>query len=526
MAQPYDLATALSGQVGQPGDIFWLRSGNYAMGHIDTKIQGAPGQPITFQQTPGEWARIDGSVTFYESTGYVILRDLEFYSSDTNRVSAQTGVGFNPTDIKIIPGIASYVPNMSFINLVVHDETRHGLYISEASVSNLVYGCLVYNNGWASPDNAEGHSLYVQGDRGAREITDNVAFNASGVNFQIYENATNTRLMGITLDGNVAFNAGALQAVRTYRDWIVGVDAPGTSADKIILKNNMGYYPPGSPAFNQVQIGRDGVNGSVALLNNYFPQGLVMNNWTIAAVTGNVFVGQGTNYTVTLNQTQVPLATAWNVNSYSRLPAAGDFLVNSNEYGFSEWQSATGYDQNSSDLVLDLNGTKVFVRPNRYETGRANIVVYNWDNLSQVSVDASSAMVPGAAYEVRNAEDFFAPPVLSGVYDGLPLVLPMTGLTVAVPNGPLLTPAPTGPTFNVFILLPRSVRLRATVLNSQAQVSWPTNSGKWVLQSTASLSPNSVWTDEASTPVLAGGRYVVPITKSQGTKFYRLRAAQ
>lgn len=526
MAQPYDLATALSGQVGQPGDTFWLRGGNYALGHIDTKIQGALGQPITFRQMPGEWARIDGSLNFYGSTGNMVLRDFELYSSDTNRVSAQTNAGFDPTDIKIIPGIASYVPNMSFINLVVHDQTRHGFYISEFATNNLIYGCLVYNNGWSAPDNAEGHSLYVQSHVGMREITDNVAFNAAGVNFHVYENTAGARLEGITLDGNVAFNAGALQAVRTYRDWIVGVDAPATSADRIILKNNMGYYPPGSAAFNQVQIGRDGVNGSVALLNNYFPQGLEMNNWTIAAVTGNMFVGQSTNYVVTLNQTQVPLATAWNVNSYSRLPTGGDFLVNSNDYGFSEWQNATGYDQNSSYVTLNLSGMKAFVRPNRYETGRANIIVYNWDNLSYMSVDVSSAMATNAAYEVRNAEDFFAPPVLSGVYDGLPLALPMTGLTMAVPNGPLLTPPPTGPTFNVFILLPRSVSLQATALNGQAQVSWPTNSGKWVLQSTASLSPNSVWTDETSTPVLVGGQYVVPITKSQGTRFYRLRAAQ
>src|SRR6266550_7523143 len=67
--EPYDLATALSGQVGQPGDTFWLSGGNYVIGHIDTKIEGAPGLPITFRQLPGEWVRIDGSLTFYQSTG-------------------------------------------------------------------------------------------------------------------------------------------------------------------------------------------------------------------------------------------------------------------------------------------------------------------------------------------------------------------------------------------------------------------------------------------------------------------------
>src|ERR1041385_2000706 len=155
----YDLATALSGEVGQAGDTFWLSGGDYALGHVDTKIEGAPGQPITFRQLPGEWARIDGSLTFFQSAGNVVLRDFELYSSDTNRVSAQTNAAFNPTDIRIIPGVASYVPDMSFINLVVHDQTRHGFYIGEDATRNLVYGCVVYNNGWAAPDNGGGPSF-------------------------------------------------------------------------------------------------------------------------------------------------------------------------------------------------------------------------------------------------------------------------------------------------------------------------------------------------------------------------------
>src|SRR5205823_2201882 len=111
-------------------------------------------------------------------------------------------------------------------------------------------------------------------------------------------------------------------------------------------------------------------------------------------------------------------------------------------------------------------------------------------------------------------------------FDGQPLQLPMTGLTVAVANGPLLTPRPTGPTFNVFILLARSVRLQATAVDGQAQVFWPTNAGKWALQSTETLSPNSSWTDDANTPAVVGNQYVVTNLISQGTRFYRLRATQ
>src|SRR5947207_1111482 len=91
MAQPYDLATALLG--ARPGYTIWLLGGTYRMGHVDTEIAGTAEAPITFRQVPGEKARVDGSISFFNSAGYVILRDFELFSSDRNRVSSQTGVG-------------------------------------------------------------------------------------------------------------------------------------------------------------------------------------------------------------------------------------------------------------------------------------------------------------------------------------------------------------------------------------------------------------------------------------------------
>jgi hypothetical protein len=523
LEQPYDLRTALSGEAGQAGDTFWLRGGNYRLGHLETRIQGEPGKPITFRQMREQRARVEGSISFFESRGYVIVRDIEIYSSDTNRASAQTGVGFEVTDIEVIPGIASYAPNLAFINLVIHDHTRDGIYISHLASNNLVYGCLAYNNGWFSPDNADGHGLHVQGTNGLTEVADNVAFNNAGASMHIYENAIQRRLAGLTLDGNVAFHAGTIQNVRAYRDWIVGVDPPGANADDIVLRNNMGYYAPGSLTLEQVQIGRHGVNGIVALLNNYWPQGLWMNNWTTATVKGNVLATHRDNL-VNLNQTQVSLEAVWDDNTYLRLPTGQDFLINSNSYDFSGWQSATGYDQNSTYTAGDLSGTKIFVRPNRYEPGRANIIVYNWDNRETVTVDVSSLLAPGATYEVRNAQDFFAAPVLSGVFDGQPLELPMTGLTVAAPNGPLLTPPPTGPTFNVFILLSRFVRLQIAAVDGQLEISWPVSSGHWILQFSESLSGNEGWLDDTNTPAIRQDQYVVTSVFSESARFYRLRA--
>jgi hypothetical protein len=526
MAQPFDLRTALLGLVAHPGDTFWLTNGTYSLGHVDTKIQGTAARPITLRSLPGQLARVDGSVSFFESAGYVILRNLEMYSSSTNRVSTQTNAGFNPTDISLIPGIASYVPNMSFINLIVHDQTRHGFYISQEASNNLIYGCIVYNNGWRSPDNAEGHGIYVQGKNGGRMVWDNIVFNNAGVDMHIYENDSNhVFLAGITLVGNLAFNAGAIQNVRAYRDWIVGVEPPAISADDILLEENMGYFHASPAQDNQVQIGRLGVNGFVTVMNNYFPPGLQLNNWALAAVSGNLVAAQSTNFAVSLNQAQVATSGFWNGNTYGVSASSNGFRNNTNALTFAAWQASTGFDQSSTCGTFNLTGNKVFVRPNQYEPGRANIVVYNWDNLGTVAVDVSSALTPGTPYEIRNAQNYFAGPVLSGVYDGDPLHLPMTGLTVAAPRGAMLTPPPTGPTLNVFVVLPQSIRLSTSIWNSQLLlISWPTNSSNWVLQSNPSLTPGSPWSDVPVAPTVLGNQCLVIQAPGRSNMFYRLRS--
>jgi hypothetical protein len=451
--QPYDLVTALSGSVGKPGDTFWLHEGVYPIGKLDTKLHGAPGRPITVRQMPDERAQVIGSLTLWDSSGYVIFRDFELYSGQTGRVSRQTGMGFNPTDLPSFNGgIEVYAPNYSFINLVVHDTVRSAFYTSDEATNTLIYGCIVYNVGWVSPDNAEGHSFYLAG---AGEISDCIAFNCTGVNFHVYSNGEGSCLRNLTVDGNVAFGAGTLQQVRRYRDWIIGVDSPAVSADNGVLINNMGFVTGDPITLPQVQIGREGMNGTIVVCSNYWPQGVVFNNWSNATVSGNTIAPQNSDPAVELHQNLTKLTARWDSNDY-RSPGREKFRTGSTDSSFADWKKNTGLDSASSCSAGRLTGPKVFVRPNRYQPGRANIVVYNWDSSPRVAVDVRSVLDVGTAYELRNAEDFFAQPVLTGTFDGQPLQLPMTGLTVAKPMAALRTPPPTGPTFDVFVLLPKT----------------------------------------------------------------------
>jgi len=99
-------------------------------------------------------------------------------------------------------------------------------------------------------------------------------------------------------------------------------------------------------------------------------------------------------------------------------------------------------------------GTWIFVRPNLYESGRANITIYNWALTASVPVDVSRVLRLRSPYEVRNVQDFFGNPVASGIYEGGSISIPMTGLSTALPQRVVPTlPKAAGPEFGVFILL-------------------------------------------------------------------------
>ena len=80
-------------------------------------------------------------------------------------------------------------------------------------------------------------------------------------------------------------------------------------------------------------------------------------------------------------------------------------------------------------LASRPTGIRSFVRPNAYEPGRANITILNWDRSPTVAVDVSAAgLTAGTRFEVRDAQNFYGPALVTGTYTGAPITLPMTGL--------------------------------------------------------------------------------------------------
>ena len=93
------------------------------------------------------------------------------------------------------------------------------------------------------------------------------------------------------------------------------------------------------------------------------------------------------------------------------------------------------------------------MRPNRYEAGRATIIIYNWGSLSSVPVSIGSVLNTGDAYNIWNVQDIFGGPVVTGTYQGGTISIPMAGVTPPAPIGGSFLPLhKTGPVFDVFVL--------------------------------------------------------------------------
>ena len=145
----------------------------------------------------------------------------------------------------------------------------------------------------------------------------------------------------------------------------------------------------------------------------------------------------------------------WSGNTFFGDPAASAWLYNNSVTTFGGWQTLTGFSNPGTYAGSTPTGVKIVVRPNQYEPGRANIIVYNWAQQSTVNVDVSGILNVSDHYVVQNAQDFYGTPATSGTYDGSPLQLPMVGITPPTPLGNRMVQAApvTGPTFNVFVLM-------------------------------------------------------------------------
>ncbi len=442
--RPWDLATALAQPAKvKPGDTIWMRGGMYK-GAFISRLNGRDGQPVFLSQFTNERATIDGSLVV--KGVWTTYWGFEVTDSDTDRTRERA------------TGVEIFGAHTKFINLVVHD-CGNGIAFWSPALDAELYGNIIYNNGWqsSSDERGHGHGLYTQNEEGMKLVRENILFNQFGWGIHAY--TEEGEINGFQFEGNVSFNNGAAtEKDERYDNILVGGDKP---AARISLANNYTYQTlTRSDTKPNVRLHYRATNNQdLSVRNNYFVGGslvLSVRDWRAMTLTGNHFYGLQQLLALGVPQDVSASTYAWDDNTYIQGKEAKPFSFQDNSLAFAEWQKATGIDRNShwvNNPKGRPEGVVVFVRPNIYETGRAHLIVYNWDLKETAEVDVKGLLSVGARYEIRDAQNYFGAPVASGTYQGKPLRLPLTNSKVAPLVGGQFRFTSTAPEFGVFILL-------------------------------------------------------------------------
>ncbi|MCI0627103.1 MAG: tandem-95 repeat protein [Acidobacteria bacterium] len=422
ISNAWDLKTAIldnsdpsnKNSVVKPGDTIWLRGGTYK-GAFHSKLRGSAGSWVTLRQYAGERATIDGNgfddTTFGITGQWAKYWGFEVMNSDLNRTGdlwARVG------------GVDVNAPNIHLINLVIHDAGQGiGAQHPDAGSDFEVHGCVIYFNG--ADGNRGGHGVYAQNQTGTKRFVGNVVYANISHNFHLF--GSSGYLDNMIFDGNTAYDHSVIASV-SGRNFLIG--GGNVAASPVIINNNfyhsldwantdLGYQYGGSGTLN-AKMDRNYIVGHSSLtsarFHSYRP-GLQMMN--------NVF-----------------------------------------------WTSLDGMSQSSfpNNTYLSSRPTqnRIFIQPNKYETGRAVITINNWSMQNQVSVDLSNVdkngdgvgdgplLNPNQSYQLRNVQDYFGD-ITQGTYTGSPIIVPMTGRTIGQPIG-LPKPPSTFPEYGVFVLIP------------------------------------------------------------------------
>jgi len=456
--RPWALAAALAQPAAvQPGDTIWLRGGTYR-GGFASQLKGREQAPITVRQAPGERAiidcfRPDGKSELFSVGGeWTTFWGFEVTCSNPKRVTETAGS--HPEDVSR-GGVDCRGSNIRFVNLVVHD-LSNGFGFWSSGAGGEIYGCLIYNNGWKGPDRGHGHAIYTQNDTGTKRLVDNVMFNQFAYGIHAY-GSSKASLKGFHIEGNASFNNGVLAGPdERSPNILVGGGSP---AERVTLLNNFTYHSkPGT----SVRLGYGATNEDLSLRDNYFAGFTTIQRWNRLQVSGNTLVGAGSLLSLDIPTPVQPSVYAWDRNTYLQrggpyapLAASRDRVGLASNW--TEWQAKLGLDANGTYSEKPPFPNRVFVRPNRYEPGRAHIVVYNWERRDAVAADLKPVLKTGQKYRVVSAQDYFGAPLLSGRYDGKATRLPLKPQAAVRPiEMSDFVPPETAPEFAVFVVIPES----------------------------------------------------------------------
>jgi hypothetical protein len=389
---PLDLQTALSSDSPvQPGQTIWIKEGVYE-GSFESEISGNSGLPISIKPLPGQRVLIDSYNSGSDKAGLTITGQwTDFYgieatSSDTNRGN----IIERYPNVEAKAGIAVFGANTNIYNALTYDNVCGGIDFWKTATDSTLHGNIIYNNGFAHSGRGACHGVYTQNTNGYKKLTNNIVFFGFQTGFHPYSTKT-APLNNFTIENNVWFLAGASDPRDGQQKTNLIVETQAGIKD-MIIKNNKGY----SQVNRGSSLNARNFQGNVEIRDNYLAERLeVYGEWDPIPFTNNTIYG--------------------NIND------ADNSLID-----------------NASNILATskpTTGNKVFVDANGIDPRRGRIVIYNYDNVDSVSVNLSSILKNGEAYRIHSVMGLFQEALVSGVYNGSNISIPMGTIDPPQPNG-------------------------------------------------------------------------------------------
>ena len=253
---PWDITSAFAGKHKiLPGDTLWLSGGVYkfppkvgGQGFI-LSLAGSEQSPIQVRAVAGERVTLDGGLVVQEPATHVWVRDLEILVSEPR---PSQPLPPDPTYKNVNRpwgGLsASSGAGCKFINLVLHDNSQGASWWVGCKDSEL-YGCLIYDNGWAGTDRGHGHAIYTQNREGAKTVAECIMTGGFGYTLHAY-GSSRASVDNYLVAGNICYNAGTFligggrpsHGIQVYSNYLynlamqIGYSAP-TNDDCVVRGN-------------------------------------------------------------------------------------------------------------------------------------------------------------------------------------------------------------------------------------------------------------------------------------------------
>jgi hypothetical protein len=387
----------------------WIHGGIYTASIFDVEISGdSDARPVIVRNWNNEHVQLVGinnsEWTLFLRGNYLWVWGMDVYST----VSPAQDVA----------GVVLGGYHTRLINNYLHDAQSTGV-VSQQVQGTEVYGNIInYNGRQRVAIEGPGYGAYAQNviaNLERKSFIDNIiAYNWSwGLHFYT-EGGTND---SIWAEGNAIYNSGLFWKLTSWSPQFL-FQGPANANRWFNLRNNYMYLGP-----------EHGGGG------HYF--GLFGTPITRMTMTNNIMVATGGGYAMSFDNDGGSNTVSSNVFAGR---TAGLTSYTSNTY-LSGWPTTRPDD--------------IFVRRNKYESNRANIVAFNWDETPTITVNPNAngnVLNNGDTYVVKDGLNYWGANVASGTYNGGNITIPMTGLIPAVPIGATV-PLHTAPRFATFVLI-------------------------------------------------------------------------